>query len=111
MLHFYPINVQSIGSFAKTRKVKYLVDRSHLIIDEIHYLFNYLKSEISLIIMTIMFFFFNWLPVLRSIFFLANYHDSELLLFSPYISIRKMLITHILTHTFQHILFDWLKFT
>jgi len=28
-----------------------------------------------------------------------------------YIKIRKMLTTHFLTHTFQHILFDWLKFT
>jgi len=32
-------------------------------------------------------------------------------LFYVHIIIRKMLATHVLTHTFQHTILDWLKIT
>jgi len=45
-------------------------------------------------------FYFYSIQLFYDIFFLSMYKPR-----------RGMLVTHILTHTFQYTLFDWLKFT
>jgi len=55
-------------------------------------------------------YFSNLLVLLRT----SECHKSnclDLISTTSCIQLREMLATHILTHIFQHTLFDWLKFT